>query len=836
MRHTFRSPLALLIFAGALALLAGCDGGPSPTQLMNQPPTVRLTAAPVSELKSDSVFYAYRINWVGYDPDGRVDYFMYAIDPPSVDVVDSTWTRTTLNEQFLLFRARNPDNINTTGGSSTADESHVFAIVAVDNSGKMSVPISRAFFTYTIAPVVEMTDPTAGHLNIVSPSVHLVWTGRDPDGVFTQKPIKYKFRLFKSGAPPSDFPFPVSESDFLVFATANPDSVRKGYAPTFPGWDSTSAETTETQYTNLIPETNYLFIVTGFDEAGAYDPVFSLNSNVLQLYVTFAGNAAPLMTVFNDFFSYTWPIGGNLSDSRFWFNIEVPGDANANDGREEKVTFNWFATPQGGSSIRRYRWVMDLVDLDDETPRSDENTDVKHWSIWDLNNLSATVGPFYVNNEAHNFIVQAEDNNNLVTTVVVAFRAILFQGNSPEGKELLIVNDTRFQTDDQAPGGGTRPPAGRWPTAAELDTFFSATGGKPWKSYPAGTLTTPGIFQGYDFDTLGTRGLRDPIVPLSVLAQYRHVVWLIDANGAGNTANQFDRIRPTTSLREMNGANKANTLATYMRQGGLAWLLGNGVARASLEPRQGNAPNPGRWNTRDGDLVAGRMLYDFAHMRTELSQSTGSEMVRGSHVISPPRDDPPGRGWNGQPPYDNMPQVLERRGKSSTTPPDPLPPFRDPSQFYVNNFFVELCTNLGQVGGNFIREDLNGSAPGGVESTLDTLYYYLNQSRAGFDPIAFYYHGLDNVPVIYCGFPIWEVKKAQAIDLIDFVFRDIWHIQPTSTPNFVRVASNPANVAAVQHAGTVQRRAGILQSLGIGRSVPTATPTRPSLLPLRPRN
>src|SRR4029453_18787732 len=107
MRHTFRSPLALLIFAGALALLAGCDGGPSPTQLMNQPPTVRLTAAPVSELKSDSVFYAYRINWVGYDPDGRVDYFMYAIDPPSVDVVDSTWTRTTLNEQFLFFRAPN---------------------------------------------------------------------------------------------------------------------------------------------------------------------------------------------------------------------------------------------------------------------------------------------------------------------------------------------------------------------------------------------------------------------------------------------------------------------------------------------------------------------------------------------------------------------------------------------------------------------------------------------------------------------------------------------------------------------------------------------------------
>jgi hypothetical protein len=104
-------------------LFAGCDTAPHiASPITNQPPTVRLTAAPVSELKSDSVFYAYRINWVGYDPDGRVDHFLYAIDPPSVDRVDSTWTQTRLN-QFLLFRARNPDNINTTGGSSTADES-----------------------------------------------------------------------------------------------------------------------------------------------------------------------------------------------------------------------------------------------------------------------------------------------------------------------------------------------------------------------------------------------------------------------------------------------------------------------------------------------------------------------------------------------------------------------------------------------------------------------------------------------------------------------------------------------------------------------------------------
>jgi hypothetical protein len=832
-RRTFRSLLALMAVTAVTALFAGCDTAPKiANPIPNQRPTVRLTAAPVSELKSDSVFYAYRINWVGYDPDGRVDYFMYAIDPPSVDRVDSTWTQTRLNEQFLLFRARNPDNINTTGGSSTADESHVFSIVAVDNSGNMSTPISRAFFTYTIAPVVEMTDPTAGHLNIVSPSVHLIWTGRDPDGVFTQKPIKYKFRLFKSGATPSDFPFPVSESDFLTFALSNLDSLRKGYAPTFPGWDSSSAETTETQFTNLIPQTNYLFIVTGFDEAGAYDPVFSLNSNVAQLYVTFAGDAAPHMTVFNDFFFYTWPIGGNLSDSRFWFNIEVPGGTREAD----KVTFNWFATPQGGSSIRRYRWVMDLVDLDDETPRSNEDTDVTHWSQWGLNNLSARVGPFPTNGEAHNFIVQAEDNNLLRSTVVVAFHGVLFTGNDPVlGKELLIVNDTRFTVDDRAPGGGVRPPGGPWPVAAELDTFLTARGGFPWQSYgPDGTLSEPGIFMGYDFDTLGTRGLREPIVPLSVLAQYRHVVWMTDQAGAGNIRNQFDRIRPTTSLREMNVANRANTLATYIRQGGLVWLSGGGIARASLEPREGNAPAPGRWNTHDGDLVPGRMLYDFAHLRTEISLSTGREMRRGSHVISPPRDDPPGRGWVGQPDYSAMPEKLERKAQPPN--PDPVPPGRasNPSTFYVNGFGVDAVTNQGQIGGNFIREDLNGEQPGGVESTLDTLYYYISSSGGGFDPTAFYYHGLENQRLVYMGFPIWQVKKAQATQLIDFVLGNIWGLHRSAVsinPTFVRATTPAANGG---HRGNVApRRAGILGTLGLGRTAPAA---QPSLLPIRPRN
>ncbi|HYM80252.1 MAG TPA: hypothetical protein VEY91_02445, partial [Candidatus Limnocylindria bacterium] len=604
-----------------LALVAGCSEKTSKMLIPNQPPTVRLTQAPVSPAPGDSVYYAYRLNWTGYDPDGRVDYYLYAIDPPSVDRVDSTWVRTERNEEFLFFPATNPDRISTS--LSTASDPHIFAIRAVDNLGAMSAVVSRGFYSYTIAPIVTIVDPPAGGLAIVSPSVRIVWRGEDPDGVFTQKPLKYKYRLFASGARPADFPYPVDEPDFLVFATLNPDSLRKGYAPesrvdglSFPGWDSTNAESTEAQYANLVPESNYLFVVTGFDEAGAYDPVFSAR-NMLQLFVTFANNASPIITMFNDFFNYTYLVGGYLSEERFAFDLEVPCG--------QEITFNWFATSRGGASIRRYRWVMDLVNLDDETTRSNELTDWYHWSAWSLNNTSATVGPFHVNDETHRFYIEAEDNNNLVSLGSILFRVVC----ATLDRQLLIVNDTRFVADDRV-GGGVRPPGGPWPTAAELDTFMLARGGFPWKSYPGydtdnPTLSPPGLFSRYRFDSLGTRGLRDAIVPISTLGKYRHVVWYTDQLGAGYTANSFDRVKPITALREMSKPNRAVTLATYMRQGGKTWLSGGGIIRATLDPWHRVNPT-NMWTNRDLELVPGRMLYDFAHFRTAVTTGSGKEV------------------------------------------------------------------------------------------------------------------------------------------------------------------------------------------------------------------
>jgi len=46
----------------------------------NQRPTLELTQAPAST--TQPFFYAYELRWAGYDVDGHIDHFRYAIDPP----------------------------------------------------------------------------------------------------------------------------------------------------------------------------------------------------------------------------------------------------------------------------------------------------------------------------------------------------------------------------------------------------------------------------------------------------------------------------------------------------------------------------------------------------------------------------------------------------------------------------------------------------------------------------------------------------------------------------------------------------------------------------------
>src|SRR5437667_7332415 len=97
----FHSQKHLLWPALGLAMLVlafGCSKKLHLAPVQNQLPEVRLTSAPIDT--SGRYYYSYTVDWVGFDPDGRVDHFLYTIDPQKIPPgQDTVWTSTKENEK-----------------------------------------------------------------------------------------------------------------------------------------------------------------------------------------------------------------------------------------------------------------------------------------------------------------------------------------------------------------------------------------------------------------------------------------------------------------------------------------------------------------------------------------------------------------------------------------------------------------------------------------------------------------------------------------------------------------------------------------------------------------
>jgi len=194
-RHHRSAAQASGIAAVLLALLAfaGC-GKTEGVLIENERPFVELSAAPSP---SDSVEYAVRLNWFGGDNDGVIVRYEYANDPPADG--DTTWTATTSSEVTLLYPSKDPrDNpLPPFGSIVPSSDYHTFVIRAIDNEGAVSEPVSRSFTSWTVAPSTRITRPVPNNQQPVSttPSITIEWQGNDPDGVLSQRPVKYKFKI-----------------------------------------------------------------------------------------------------------------------------------------------------------------------------------------------------------------------------------------------------------------------------------------------------------------------------------------------------------------------------------------------------------------------------------------------------------------------------------------------------------------------------------------------------------------------------------------------------------------------------------------------------------------
>lgn len=776
--------LAMAVIALAGLTASGCDKPGNKILVDNKRPEVRLTNAPVDA--TDRNFYAYRLNWIGHDPDGRVEHFEYAVDPPTAANAETAWVQTTRNEQILFFRSSNPEDIDTPEPVGT--DFHTFVIRAVDDLGARSAPVSRSFFSYTVAPTVRIETPRPYRLlpARVTPAVRITWSGRDPDGQFTQKPIKYKFKLFA-----------VSPELYSAYSS-DPDSIRREFAPTFAGWDSSSAETTFVQYTNLNPGSTYMFALVGFDEAGAYSPVFSLDENVLVLNVGYAGVLGPRIAFFNEFFFYLYASGGYSTDESKKVNIEIPSGAT--------TVINWFAIPDDGSQMRRFRWALDIEDLTDNTPRLNENTDLRHWSQWGLSTTSARIPAFPVGRDTSSILyVEAEDINGLVSLGMVRMTVV----TPTFDRDLLIVDDTRFNGDQRVAGttDSVRAPSGAWPTAAEFDTFMYARGGMRWRSIPGNPqpLSPVGVFAGYRYDTLGTRqGRENPTIPLAILGQYRHVIWILDGLSStyGPDVNTPALIYPEPVLRYMTKPNRQNTLATYILRGGKTWLLGGGIGNGTLTFGNRGSNDEAGIRTyssvgQGAELIPGKFMYDLVGWRTEFkSSSIGPMSFYRTDQPNPISNNggqlwpgaPEGRGWRnwpGQPDYTVLPTQIDYKSPAT----DPIYPLRSTGTFYRQISEFEWLSEP-----TYQEEDPdNDPATPNSFSALDTLYWVdsswdrLNQGP-NINPVMTVYHGLTvPQPVIFTGFNLWVMRRDHVIQMIDFVLQNAWGLPHDGTSRLLPV-------------------------------------------------
>lgn len=783
-----------LVLAGTLlAVLASSCGSKSPNILVkNQLPTISLSARPE---RGDSVFYSVRLQWFASDPDGQVTHVIYAIDPPAEG--DTAWVTSERNEATIFFRSHEPDSASIVIGSTgfppttvTSRDYHVFVIKAVDNEGAVSPYAYDAFTSETVAPQTQILDPPTSRLTIAptAPSVTISWTGRDEDGVLSQKPIKYKYKL-------------ASENVILValgVSTLGQADLQKFFsqeAPNFASWDSLPPDSTFKRFEGLTPGQIWYFAVVAFDEAGAYEPRFNLDNNLLR-FKPGTQLRPPKLCVFNSFFARCQSVGSfDLSEERV-VRLEVPAD--------EPIPFFWEATiGVSGTTVAGYRWVLDPIDGDifNETQRERDDQTYR-WSTWSLNEVSATVGPFSADegNVFHRFYVEARDNVSATTILIVEMKVV-----KPTFEKSLIVFDDFRGNPDRGPNF---LPYASFPTEAVLDTLLYAVGGMPYQHRPPGTLSSPGVFAGFDYDTVDYRFTVTAGLPLSTLAHYKNLVWYADLNDAGRTGSKFSS-SPKGALFFANTAGELNTLAVYLSQSrsqneGNVWLFGSGIMLSignGYATRFGSSPAPyplmsgGNRPDLSHILWPGDFLYDYMKIRSQVDiinqAGAGNNLDIDDNLLymipylpqfhTPGAPWPP-EGWTGGRGPDDDPRVgpasaanlAKWDGLPKLSITTEFPDWPSPLPSSIDNIpYVSVANSILET---FSQDTTGGRPPSVTVSTLDTLYLYRTidrgyKIRASRDwpdgkPVWFHYSGWDygtapHGQVNWTSAPIWVFERTQ---------------------------------------------------------------------------
>jgi hypothetical protein len=532
----------------ALLGVVGYLGCSKPTDVkppVPKDPETELTYAP---LQGDTSSFRIHFFWNGFDEDGEVTRFRYAIDADTLKD-PSEWISTEAKDTTLLFLV---DPVTEVRG-------HVFWIVAEDNSGNFDpTPAKRYFAAKTLPPFSHITRGPNAPGTIIGPNFTFEWEGIDPDGGETGGPapvdsFEYLLLQVEGQAEVGHPKLPPYISDQFgdarrKYITLIQQATGPTLNPPYDDWKWVGIRGTRKRFRNVTPE-HYFFAERAVDIAGATEKNLTATNNIRDFNVT-NKNPGPLLLVCSSVLvACLSPTSGPQDIVRKEIQIF----------EGETISFAWTAdaTTYGGEIVG-YTYALD-------------DTTTAEWSSVDLTKTGVTYVSSQLSVGPHFLFVHVVDDGGLVTNMKIPLRIIhpLFK-DAPVGKPRMLY------VDDFA------PPPGSWDTALRGSPNYPKDNANIdlseedqwWTRVILNPLAqefglAPTIDSDHDTVYRATNPSERFVFLPSELANYRVIIWYADLN---NTISS-----PTALWRTLVGGSYSE-LAGYLRAGGTLILTGFQIA------------------------------------------------------------------------------------------------------------------------------------------------------------------------------------------------------------------------------------------------------------------
>ncbi len=512
-----------LILAGPV-LLSGCDHrlGVRPENLR---PFVELFPPP-----ADRVPYITMFRWSGWDSDGVIDRYEYALDVPEsvpLDRLDDpadtsvVWTPTTAHEMWFTFSTTVTDTIRTPAGVEVLPVDigpHCLYLRSVDNEGAVSAVSFQCFTAQNVHPRSQIDLSRCGHGGGFSGSVGtrfvLRWSGVDPDSPDPEKrPAHYEWKPIPvpgSLVPPS----PVPSEDLTRYVLGDPGPAIS--------WNRTDADTA---ILTLETPRNYIIALRAVDQNGGTESRFVGGRNALRLKALSSNSSAPVL-IARDRALGTFTFPG--------YPPRFPGESLPLPETPLGLDLNFDLTAGisaycAGGTVE-YDWGVDVADVD-------HDPGFNGWSTTPL------AGPIrFTQAGTHTIVIKARDNIGGVTigTIVVNVIAV------PRDREVLYVDDYRLSRLGSVSDAMMD---------ARVYAMLDAAG------VPASDVHTFNVWGDADL------GLEPRLPALSDLLRYRTVLWSSFGSGLGGS----------NALVESAVCGAQRTVQIHVMTGGSIWVYGDQV-------------------------------------------------------------------------------------------------------------------------------------------------------------------------------------------------------------------------------------------------------------------